>query len=337
MLSFHAPYRCRDSGACCTAGWPIPIEPDRLARAEHALEAGTLRTAIGAPLAFVRSAPVVDSEPALLAQTPCGCVFYRAQGARRCNIHRALGHGALPLSCRRFPRVSIVDPRGVSTTLSHYCPTARGLLDDASPATVIEVRTDVDDLEDAADLGLDMREALPPLLRAGMFMDWDAWHGWESAAVALIDRSEDVEAALACLRGVVEQVRGWNPGDGPLDHVIEHAFRSAAALPDPAIPAGAHLEAILAAVPTAHRPVSFHATSSTDAPSDREQRRFLAAHAFANWTAHLGEGLRTWLRSLEAASGLLRAGLGIQEADLLLRHLADPAALADSWSVAERG
>jgi Fe-S-cluster containining protein len=335
MLSFHAPYRCRDSGACCTAGWPIPIEPDRLARAEHALEAGTLRTATAVPMVFVRSAPGVDSAPALLAQTASGCVFYRAQGAGRCNIHRALGHAALPLSCRRFPRVSIVDPRGVSTTLSHYCPTACGLLDDTNPTTVIEVRTDVD-LEDATDLGLDMRDALPPLLRPGMFMDWDAWHLWESEAVALIDRSEDVEAALACLRGVVERVRSWSPADGPLDRVIEHACRSATALPGPAIPAATHLEAILAAVPPAHRPAPFQAMSSADAPSDREQRRFLAAHAFANWTAHLGEGLRTWLQSLEAASGLLRAGLGIRNADLLLRHLADPAALADTWSAAER-
>ena len=31
-LSFHATYRCRHSGDCCTARWPIPIEPDALAR-----------------------------------------------------------------------------------------------------------------------------------------------------------------------------------------------------------------------------------------------------------------------------------------------------------------
>jgi hypothetical protein len=61
----------------------------------------------------------------------------------------------------------------------------------------------------------------------------------------------------------------------------------------------------------------------------------LAAHAFANWTAHQGEGLRTWWRSLEAVHVLLSAGVGVQQTDLLLRHLADPQALARAWGSAE--
>ena len=63
---------------------------------------------------------------------------------------------------------------------------------------------------------------------------------------------------------------------------------------------------------------------------------FIAAHAFASWTAHLGEGLRTWLRSVEAAFALVELGLGVRTADLLLRHLCDPHALARTWSRAER-
>jgi hypothetical protein len=61
---------------------------------------------------------------------------------------------------------------------------------------------------------------------------------------------------------------------------------------------------------------------------------FLAAHAFANWTAHLGQGLRSWLRSVEAAYVLVNE-LGVRQTDLLLRHLADPNELARVWSRAE--
>jgi hypothetical protein len=64
-------------------------------------------------------------------------------------------------------------------------------------------------------------------------------------------------------------------------------------------------------------------------------RRLLAAHAFANWTAHLGRGLRTWHRSLEAVSALLASGYDVRQTDLLLRHLADPSELAEIWSRAE--
>ena len=71
------------------------------------------------------------------------------------------------------------------------------------------------------------------------------------------------------------------------------------------------------------------------ADPELELRHFLAARAFANWTAHLGRGLRAWLRSIEAAYALVQSGHGIRQADLLLRHLADPRALADRWSAAE--
>jgi hypothetical protein len=70
-------------------------------------------------------------------------------------------------------------------------------------------------------------------------------------------------------------------------------------------------------------------------PCDDAARRFLAAHAFASWTAHLGQGLRSWWRSIDAAWALLSYGLGVRQADLLLRHLADPVELARIWSRVE--
>ncbi len=74
-----------------------------------------------------RPAHDTTEAPALLATAHGRCVFHDPAG--RCAIHSALGHDALPVACRQFPRVSVTDPRGVSVTLSHYCPTAAALLD----------------------------------------------------------------------------------------------------------------------------------------------------------------------------------------------------------------
>jgi hypothetical protein len=83
-------------------------------------------------------------------------------------------------------------------------------------------------------------------------------------------------------------------------------------------------------------------------------RRFLVAHAFASWCAYQGRGVRTLVRSLDAAlavlaveaarlaretgraldADLLVEAFGV--ADLHLRHQADRQTLADAWSVAER-
>ena len=55
------------------------------------------------------------------------------------------------------------------------------------------------------------------------------------------------------------------------------------------------LSDVLSAIPADLRPSRLE---RLDAPSATAVRAFLAAHAFANWTAHLGQGLRSWLRSL---------------------------------------
>ena len=77
--------------------------------------------------------------------------------------------------------------------------------------------------------------------------------------------------------------------------------------------------------------------------------RYLAAHAMGNWCAYQGRGLRTYVRSLEAAAAVLvttAAGqvdltadegfiAAVRDADLLLRHLASSEALATVWSQRE--
>jgi len=81
--------------------------------------------------------------------------------------------------------------------------------------------------------------------------------------------------------------------------------------------------------------------------------RFLAAKAFASWTAYQGRGVKTIVRGLEAALALVRVEAARQcrnasrsldrdllleafrQADFALNHLAVGEDLAKAWSVVE--
>jgi Fe-S-cluster containining protein len=334
-LTFHARYACRDSGACCTAGWPIPIEADRLATIAAAVGDGRLvPPSLARPL-WIQPADAPPSMPAALQFDDRGCVFHESRDGGRCRIHRVLGHGALPLACRQFPRVSVVDPRGASVTLSHYCPTAASLLDKHVEIAITAEPPAFP--KDSEIVGLDVRTSLPPLLRPDMLMDWEAWSQWECRAVETIARPDETpQQALATLSAAVERVRMWTPDDGPLLARIGDAFMCAAEHSSgratreaPAF--GSALSDALAAIPDDLRPQEL---DHAGPPSVAAARAFLAAHAFANWTAHLGQGLRSWLRSIEAAWSLANE-LGVRQTDLILRHLADSDHLARTWSRAE--
>ncbi|MCC7009197.1 MAG: YkgJ family cysteine cluster protein [Acidobacteria bacterium] len=334
VLSVHAPYRCQHSGACCTSGWPIPVERDRVPALQAALADGRLtsRSPDGDPFIFPAAAPA--GSPAIVRWHDEGCTFHDG-GRARCRVHRALGHAALPLACRQFPRVSVLDPAGAAITLSHYCPTAAALLDADQASTTI-VRNAPAFAPDGEYVGLDAREALPPLLRRDMLMDWPAWWAWERRATDHLGRREiPVDRALADVEHLVERVRAWSPDHGPLEGAVIRAFddlrgtapaRRARPGPD------ALIDDVLQAVPRDFRPAHLERTTGV---AEHVRRRFLAAHAFANWTAHLGGGLRSWLRSIDAADALLSHGVGVRQADLLLRHLADPHELTARFSEAE--
>jgi len=328
VLSIHASYRCGRSGDCCTANWPIPVEADRLNAIRAALARRSLRTVDGG--AALESAHAETDTP-LLATRAHACVFFDSSGHRTCRIQDTLGHAALPLACRQFPRVSVIDPRGASVTLSHYCPTARAMLGRETPLAIVSAPAFPNDDEY---IGLDATSSLPPLLRPDVLMDWDSWWEWERLAIERIgDRSRPIEDALASLALAVEYARAWRPGDGDLAQRVRDAFlvASGPAVPEP-IAHDALARGVLNAVPEDIRPAQIE---TGERPTETVTRAFLAAHAFANWTAHLGGGLRTWLRSLHAAHALLRSGCGVREADLLLRHLAEPGELAKAWSAAE--
>lgn len=336
-LSFHAGYGCRRTGACCTSNWPVPVESDRVERIRAALGDGRL-AAGGRDEALVGAADAGGRPTTWLGRASGRCVFFEHEHSS-CRIHSGLGHDALPLACRQFPRITVRDPRGVSLTLSHYCPTAAAMLERDAPVAIL---VDPPGFPAGGEYdGLDASTAMPPLLRPDMLMDWDAWWTFERLAVELLV-SRPAPDALGRLRMVIERLRCWTPAEGPLTGRVGAAFEAARRAGDvePFAPdraeLGRRLQEVADAAPPALARGHAGILDAADVVTEPGvASRFLAAHAFGNWAIQLGQGLRTWLRSVEAAHAALDAGLGVRHADLWLRHLADTKRLADSWSRTE--
>jgi hypothetical protein len=294
------------------------------------------------------------------------CVFYdTAAQAGRCSLQRALGHASIPSSCRHFPRVCLEDARGLSVTLSHYCPTAAGMLfrDDR----VLEIVAGPEPVPGERPEGLDARRALPPLLTPSVLMDHAAYAAWERFAVAAFAQDgASPEDALARLALAAGRLRAWRPGGAPLAAAVAELGREASpprARQSAPAPDVTLFDEVRRCVPApwtwdpAPEPCGA-AWERLAARAWRDLRRpvrfFLAAKAFASWSAYQGEGLRSVVRSLEAALSVVKVEalrLAVREdrvldaqllreafrrADLLLVHLAERAAVARAWSRAER-
>jgi hypothetical protein len=158
-LNFHLPYACRHSGACCKAGWPIPIEPER--------------------------AVFLGRGHTLPQHADGACVFHNG----RCTVYEHR-----PMSCVHFPYVCLIDPRGVHVTLSHFCPTAASLLfDHRGPIEIVEGPPPVPGLEIPE--GLDARDSLPPLREEArpkthdprpVLMSYDEFSDWEKRELKML-------------------------------------------------------------------------------------------------------------------------------------------------------
>jgi hypothetical protein len=211
--------------------------------------------------------------------------------------------------------VPVIDPRGVSVALSCYCPTALEMLNTFTGEIAI-VENPPAFPPGGEYAGLDARTSLPPALCPNVLMDWDSWWEWERLSVELCNLDETPRQILARLSVAVETVRTWRPGDGKLMNRARDAHARARAV----------------------SPSHENPSNQPNQPnlSNLGLRRLLASHAFASWPAHLGAGLRTWLRSLETVAFLMDVGWPLREIDLWLRHFADPRLLAKTWSAAER-
>lgn len=399
-LSTHATYRCRHSGACCSSRWAIPVEAPLYRRLTAALADGTLRRADvrsdadttsgdpasneqghdeqrhgeqgrDAPFVTLAESSVLPREFAAVLRTRADgtCAFFD-RSSRLCDVHRDKGHDWLPASCRQFPRVSLLDRRGIFVTLSHYCPTAAGLLfDDDSPIAIVANAPAFP--RDGEYDGLDARDQLPPLLRPGVLMDWATLAAWDRFAFARLDRETDeVDAALRDLQFAAEHLRRWKADEGPLTSRMAEAARVALSRADAreGRRAWGLDRAVRACVPPSAAPLAemHHALTADECVAlsarwidpvwpafTRPLCRYVAAKLCGNWCWYQGDGLRTVLQSVEAALAVVRVeaarhvqrhgrmldrGLlrdSVRQADLLLVHLASRDALARQWSTAE--
>ena len=134
-LRLHADYLCQHAGACCTAGWAIPIEKRAYQQVRVHFGGQEPRRL------FADGGPLPESAAAVLSVQPSGaCVFFEPDRGNLCAVHRELGVPSLPSACRHFPRIVLHDARGTFISLSHFCPTAAGLLRSPSAASFEVVR-----------------------------------------------------------------------------------------------------------------------------------------------------------------------------------------------------
>jgi Fe-S-cluster containining protein len=364
-LGFQADYRCRHSGACCSADWDVPVELPVYRSLSDALVEGRLRIAAtaGATYPFMVEPDLPQGTAAMLDRDEHGrCVFFEST-SRLCIVHRDLGESHLPFTCRHFPRVSVQDRRGTFVSLSHFCPTAASLLFSDGPVAIVAgppafPETDYDGLIVTAN-------DLPPLLHPRVLMDLDGYTAWERHMVGrCADVHERPESVLATLMRDADLLRRWRPGGltlseavGELPHDVSEATPGEGLVPSLQL-----RDEVIAAVPDDLKPGSNEEgledawTRFVRAAWDDYRaplNRFLAAKAFASWTAYQGRGVKTIVRGLEAALALVRVEAARQcritarsldrdllleafrQADFALNHLAVGEDLATAWSVVE--
>jgi Fe-S-cluster containining protein len=361
-LSIHADYKCRHSGACCTADWDVPVELPVYRSLEEQLRSGLLRVAPAAdPLPpFILEPDLPDGAAAMLERTDRGhCVFFDRE-SHLCVVHRDAGEQALPATCRHFPRLAVADARGTFVTLSHYCPTAASMLFREDVA--LEIVDGPAAFPPADYDGLTVTtDDLPPLLSPSMLMDPDGYSEWERHMVRRCDADVSPESVLATLAADASRLRSWRPGGISLAETVR-------LLPGGLTPAASHSSLaasrdlrseVVDAIPDDLKPapdedgleeayrVHVRPRWSTFA---RPINRYLAAKAFASWTAYQGRGLATIVCGLDAALALVRVESARQcrdaaraldrdllleafrSADFALNHLAVGEDLAAAWS-----
>lgn len=301
-LSHHSDYRCRHSGACCNAGWTIPVEPER-------------------------QALIGKSE--LFQPAGVGCEFYD-RGSHLCEIHRQHGEIAIPASCQHFPRRALIDDRGIFVTLSHFCPTAAALLFEATTPLAIVANPPAFPEERQWD-GLDARGQWPPLLSPGVLFDLDAYALFEAFLVATLAREVVLDDALGLAASAIERLREWNQRRGSFASWARDAFETAderiqvltpgtpprrGALRMPERQRTRVYADVAAHVPEHHGRPTLHADTEAawrDVVAPRwtdyaePVKRYIAAKGFGSWTAYQGRGARTLLAEMAVSLRVLEA------------------------------
>jgi hypothetical protein len=298
-------------------------------------------------------------------------VFYD-RGGGLCAIQRMLGHDLLPSACQHYPRRCLIEHDRVAVSLSHYCPTvARLAFRTHIDPRIVQAPSSL--VGHIALEGLDARDALPPLVRPGLLTDLAGYRAWERFVIEGLASPGTPEAALAEISAFTERVRAWTPREGDLREAIENCRTMGGGSPaeigrgqgdgqravewaDDHEVVRASVPAGIATMPAPDRLAAIDSRWVADAWVRFSQplQHFLAAHAFGNWCAYHGMGLRTVVRSLSVALAVVRVEAArlcaaaeqpldeplliesMRAADLLLVHLADPKTLAARLSAVEQ-
>jgi hypothetical protein len=362
-LSIHADYRCRHSGHCCSTNWDVPVEVPIYKSLTDALASGRLKMASGTEglSPFILGSDLPEEAAAMFERTDDGRCVFLERSSHLCIVHRDLGESALAATCRHFPRVAIHDRRGTFVTLSHFCPTAASMLfRDDVPVQIVE---EPPAFPPADYEGLEVTdEDLPPLLHPHMLMDLDGYSAWERHMVQrCADISRRPESILATLRRDAAIVAQWKPGAATLSEAVSELPPDFLEAP-PETRLAASLELFheaMTAVPEQFRPdpdedglaEAYASWVRAEWPGFRAPvNRYIAAKAFASWTAYQGRGVATIVRGIEAAVALVRVEAArrcrdagnpldadllleaFRSADFTLNHLAVGEDLAKNWS-----
>ena len=350
LLAFHAPYRCKHRGVCCTEPWAIPVERVRHRRILSAVESGAVRLAHTSGALFEAAPGVETDADVAVGRRGRSCVFYEPRSGGSCAIHRDIGDDAMPVACQHFPRVIVLDPRGMSLSLSCVCPTAADLLYDAGPGWQRVVHAGAVVLPGMEWAGLDARDTLPPQVSDALLWDWDAMTAFEAEALNAL-ASLTPERALALIDSVAARLESAAAGE--LGSRVRSGFR------DPGGPA-AGLEVDLDAL------VTLAIASSMGAPAEPwtigpgsaasaavwqshrgQVSRYLAARLMASSVLYHAHSARVWSGWLQTAYAVLRRSVeaemasghetarqlftaALARSDRLLVHGIDPARLAAS-------
>ena len=309
---------------------------------------------------FIVEPDLPDDAAAMLERTDSGeCVFFE-RSSHLCVVHRDAGEQALPATCRHFPRLAVSDTRGTFVTLSHFCPTAASMLfREDVPLEIVESppafpHVDYDGLTVTPD-------DLPPLLSSTMLMDLAGYSAWERHMVRRCAADVSPESVLTTLAADANCLVRWRPGHTSLASAIERLPpQLTSAEPHSTLGRSFQLrEAVVAAMPDDLKP-----EPDDDGLADAyveyvnpewstfrgPVNRYLAAKAFASWTAYQGKGLLAIVHGLEAALALVRIESSrecrgarrpldrdllleaFRSADFALNHLAVGEDLAAAWS-----
>ncbi|MEZ5421141.1 MAG: hypothetical protein R2708_27910 [Vicinamibacterales bacterium] len=230
-LSCHVDYACRHSGACCRAGWPLPVERGAAAAIAGAVASRRLTTVDGDVIWLRETAEAPEGMAGTFRLVDGACAFHvprgprpgSAAGGRHCAVHATLGQQALPASCQHFPRICLIDARGVRVSLSMACPTAAALVvDETRPVAIVAGPRALPGV--AVPEGLDARDQLPPRLSRRVLMDLDGLSAWEAHVVAALAGPAAVatapEVVLSGLAAQAAALSRWMPGRAPLAEAI---------------------------------------------------------------------------------------------------------------------